>query len=179
MKYNLLHIYFLFLFIPMALSLSSLAQDTPPIYKIDSTVFDPETKTATFITHRIEAGVNEQGDTLSIYFQKIRTGETKLVYTHYLCLFTDQDLGCSGTGDNLVRIKLENGETIKLDKDVAEIKCQPPVESMFLMEETVYEKLRTNNIVSVRLKQSKYYSDFTIRYPDLMKKAAFVLAKYI
>jgi hypothetical protein len=155
------------------------AQESMPALEKDTTLFDAEKKEFTYITKKIVIGEDESGNTLTAYFLKKRTGETNYKYTHFICLYSEMDLGCSGTGDNYIKIKLENGETIKLDKDISTINCVPPAESTYLLDDEIYEKLKVNEPVSMRFKQSKNWADFTIRYPDLFKNMAFFLRKIL
>jgi hypothetical protein len=154
------------------------AQERTPVYEQDTTIYGPQKNEFTVITKQIVIGEDKSGNTLTVYFQKRRTKGTRYEYTHYICLFSELDLGCSGTDENYIKIKLESGENIKLDKDLSEINCKPPVESTYLLEDEIFEKLKTNKIISLRLKQSKYYADFNIWYPDVITKIAYLLRTY-
>ena len=123
----------------------------------------------------IEVGENVSKDTLVVYFQVRINKDAKIENRYYLFISSSMDLGCSGTEANYVKIMLDNGEVIKLDKDISKVKCGKHAESVYEYKGETARKLKYTNIKSIKLNQSKYYSDFNIWYPDFSIKMMKVL----
>jgi hypothetical protein len=153
------------------------AQDVPAVYGIDVQEYYD---TGEFFISTVvnEIGENESKDSISVYFQVRKVKNTTYKFRYFLCISSSMDLGCSGLSDNHVKIKFEDGESIKLDKDISDINCKVPVESKYEIGDEMKEKLKTNKVESIRLKQSKYYSDFKVFYPEFFIKTFQLLDRH-
>jgi hypothetical protein len=97
--------------------------------------------------------------------------------TYIIKLRTPNELGCTGSSKNYVMIKFNNGEVIKLDNDIAEIDCQRSAFSKYLLTDDVLNKLRYNEIQSIRFQKSEFYDDYYTIFPDCLIKTLEILDK--
>jgi len=81
---------------------------------------------------------------------------------------TPSELGCSGSDKNYAMIKFMDNVVIKLDNDIAKIDCGKNAVSVFLLTNDILNKLRYNEIKSVRFRQSEYYADYDVFFPDCL-----------
>ena len=154
------------------------AQDVQPVYKLKTREINPVTNQPEMTSEISEIGENESKERLSVYFQSNRISISPRKNEYFLHIFSSSDLGCSGVVDNYVKIKLENGEILKLANDLSKTNCKVPVESIYKIEPEALEKLKANNIESIKLKQSKYYSDYNIWFPDFFSRTIRMLERH-
>jgi len=67
------------------------------------------------------------------------------------------DQGCSGANDNYVIFLSDDGTTISLNKDLADIDCSDMASSVYMIDLADFENL---NVSKIRFAQSDGYIDF-------------------
>jgi hypothetical protein len=67
-------------------------------------------------------------------------------------------------------IKLQNNEVIELKEYVLDIDCERHAISTFELDESILNKLKSNEIKSIRLRKSDTYEDFGVLFPNFLIK---------
>ncbi len=102
---------------------------------------------------------------LVAWFGKIENPDQK---KYLIKMRTPVSLGCCGANGNYIIIKFQNGETLKLDKDIAEIDCKRSAESIYVINESTLKILQQQPLDAIRFKQSEGYMDFKTMFPDCL-----------
>jgi hypothetical protein len=148
-----------------------------PEYKLTKNEIDEFTGDLKRYTKFISIGGTKRDKTnysinLVAWMGKIVSSDKK---TYVIKMRTPSELGCSGSDKNYAMIKFMDNEVIKLDNDIAKIDCSKNAVSVFLLTDDILNKLRYNKIKSVRFRQSEYYADYDVIFPDCLIRTIEIL----
>jgi len=90
---------------------------------------------------------------------------------------TTGDLGCAGTKENSLMIKFVDGEVIKFETDEADIDCGKTPQSIYIIDNSKWNKLKSTKIDMVRFTQSKHYQDYYAMFPDVVMEMVTTIEK--
>ena len=125
------------------------------------------------ILNKINIGIekvegNYMATGLFAFFTKV-VKESTVVYG--IKLFSKKELGCSGANENYTIIKFEDGNIIKLEKDLSEIDCGDHPISTYILSGDNLMKLKKYKISAIRFKQSESQEDYYTLFPDCIIKS--------
>lgn len=81
---------------------------------------------------------------------------------HSIGLYVNsKDFGCGGAKDNYVIFLFKDKTTLTLSDDILDIDCKDYAKSMYVLEHSHIELLKTKEISKIRFRQSEGYVDFT------------------
>jgi hypothetical protein len=145
-----------------------------PEYKLVKNETDEFSGNLVKTTEGITCGGNKRdrqgySDGLRIWLTKIIFPTQKPLYA--INMRTTVNIGCSGLEKNYVMIKLQNNEVIELKESVLDVDCERHAVSIFELDENVLNKLKSNEIKSIRLRKSEAFEDFGVLFPNFLIKS--------
>lgn len=144
-----------------------------PEYKLVKNETDEFSGNLVKTTEGITCGGNKRdregySNGLRIWLTKIVSATQKPLYA--IKMRTTANIGCTGLEKNYTMIKLQNNEVIELKEYVLDIDCERQAISTFELDESKLNKLKSNEIKSIRLRKSDTYEDFGILFPNFLIK---------
>lgn len=144
-----------------------------PVYVIDKNDVDDYTGELSRLTKTIAIGISGQQSgpfSMNLMAALIKISDsTKSNY--YLKLWSLIDLGCGGAKGNYIMIKFKSKDVVKLEDDKASLTCKAGALSVYSIPLDFVDKIRTSEIVGIRVKQSKGVQDFDIVFPEALIKS--------